>query len=397
MTRQNVTEGVREIMTKTCPICDGEGVIKSEETVAIAVDRHLRELVRNAGKDVAEAYLVRLNPKVTAQFIGENARMLHALEADTGRFFSFEGSEGLPLDHFAISLEGTREQVLAAAVPFSDGDEVHVHIVEPHMYEVDDAVAKIDGYIISVQGAGPFVGQKRLVRIEEAGRTAATAVLIDLTDEERERIEADREAEAKRRRRGRRGGRARRKDDNGASAADEAPVDEAPSPGAGVADVRASTGPGDALEAEVDGGVVPAAVVAPPIDEEKPKRRRTTRRKAAPAEETEASGDGGGEADATATAVETPPAEEAEDKPKRGRTRRRKAAEPEEEPAEAASADPAPAEEVPAEEAAAEDGDEDADDDALDLKPRRRGRRGGRRRSRAKAEADAEVTETEQS
>src|SRR4051812_45304619 len=33
MTRQNVTEGVREIMTKTCPTCDGEGVIKSEETV----------------------------------------------------------------------------------------------------------------------------------------------------------------------------------------------------------------------------------------------------------------------------------------------------------------------------------------------------------------------------
>ncbi len=35
MTRQNVTEGVREIMTRACPTCDGEGVIKSEETIAI--------------------------------------------------------------------------------------------------------------------------------------------------------------------------------------------------------------------------------------------------------------------------------------------------------------------------------------------------------------------------
>src|SRR5215204_3485957 len=41
MTRQNVTEGVREIMTKTCPVCEGEGVVKSEETIAIEVEREL--------------------------------------------------------------------------------------------------------------------------------------------------------------------------------------------------------------------------------------------------------------------------------------------------------------------------------------------------------------------
>ena len=39
MTRQNVTDGVREIMTKPCPICEGEGVVLSEETVAIEVER----------------------------------------------------------------------------------------------------------------------------------------------------------------------------------------------------------------------------------------------------------------------------------------------------------------------------------------------------------------------
>ena len=44
MTRQNVTEGVREIMTKPCPTCDGEGVVLSEETIAIDVERRLREL-----------------------------------------------------------------------------------------------------------------------------------------------------------------------------------------------------------------------------------------------------------------------------------------------------------------------------------------------------------------
>ena len=95
----------------------------------------------------------------------------------------------------------------------SEGEEVLVQIVEPHMYNVDDAVAKIDGYIISVTGGGPHVGQKRLVRIEEVGRTAAVARLVGdpapaaPADGEGSGEEASLESPA--RRRGRRGGRRR--------------------------------------------------------------------------------------------------------------------------------------------------------------------------------------------
>src|SRR3954454_971520 len=177
MTRQNVTDGVREIMTKQCPTCGGEGVVKSEETIAIETERRLRELAHEAGAGGPEAYLVRLNPKVTHHFTADGARMLHALEAETGRFFHFEGSEGLPLDHFAVTAEGTRDEITEQAVPFRAGEEVHVDIVEPHMFNDDDAVAKIDGYLIEVVNGIAYVGEKKLVRIEEAGRTTARAVL----------------------------------------------------------------------------------------------------------------------------------------------------------------------------------------------------------------------------
>ncbi|HEV3229880.1 MAG TPA: Rne/Rng family ribonuclease [Solirubrobacteraceae bacterium] len=177
MTRQNVTEGVREIMTRPCPTCDGEGVIRSEETYAIEFERRLRDIA--AAKPKVEAFLVQVNPRVSAQFTGNGSRVLHALEADTGKYFHFEGSEGLSLGHFAITLEGTRAEVEERALPFREGDEVLVQIVEPHMYNVDDAVAKIDGYIISVTAGGGHVGEKRLVRIEEAGRTSAVASLIE--------------------------------------------------------------------------------------------------------------------------------------------------------------------------------------------------------------------------
>jgi ribonuclease G len=181
MTRQNVTEGVREIMSRPCPTCDGEGVIRSEETIAIEFERKLRDVVVEYPD--AEAFLVQINPRVTAEFTGQGSRVLHALEAQTERSFHFEGSEGLALDHFAITFQGTREEVEERALPFRGGDEVLVDIVEPHMYDVDDAVAKLDGYIISIAGAARYVGEKRMVRIETVGRTAANALLLDESGE----------------------------------------------------------------------------------------------------------------------------------------------------------------------------------------------------------------------
>ncbi len=210
MTRQNVTEGVREIISRECPTCHGDGVIRSEETIAIDIERQLREIASRATRDV-EAFLVQINPKVTAEFTGEGGHVLRALELETGKLFHFEGSEGLPLDHFQVTMEGTTAEVEEKAVPFRPGDEVLVQIVEPHMYDADAAVAKIDGYIVSIRRAGRLVGEKRLVRIEDAGRTAATAVLVDESDlPAAPEGAADEDAvPSKPRRRGRRGGRRR--------------------------------------------------------------------------------------------------------------------------------------------------------------------------------------------
>jgi ribonuclease G len=223
MTRQNVTEGVREIMTRPCPTCDGEGVIKSEETIAIEFERRMRELAAHTD---AEALLLQMNPRVSSEFTSGGARVLHQIEAETGKWFHFEGSEGLPLDHFAVLMESDREHVLERALPFREGEEVHVEIVEPHMYSPGDAVAKVDGYIISVKDATSAVGEKRLVRIEEVGRTSAVARLIDVPTgttsapngggpEEND----DDVLESTKRRRGRRGGRGRSTAEAGATAA----------------------------------------------------------------------------------------------------------------------------------------------------------------------------------
>jgi ribonuclease G len=175
MTRQNVTEGVREIMTKPCPTCGGEGVVLAEETIAIDVERRLRDLAKESS---GEAFLVQVHPRVAAILIGGGGKPLRELEEDTGKHFHFEGSEAIPLDTFAISAEGTRAEIEQRALPFQEGEEVLIDIEEPHMYNIDDAIAKIDGYVISISGGGPFVGERKLVRINEVRRTAAYASLL---------------------------------------------------------------------------------------------------------------------------------------------------------------------------------------------------------------------------
>jgi ribonuclease G len=133
--------------------------------------------------------------------------VLEALEEQSGKRFHFEGSEGLALDHFAVTFEGSSEEVLERAVPFRVGDEVLVEIVEPHMYAADDGVAKIDGYIISVRGAAGLVGQKLMVAIQDVGRTAAVAQPLDALPSAGDPVDDD--VQSAPRRRGRRGGRRR--------------------------------------------------------------------------------------------------------------------------------------------------------------------------------------------
>ncbi|HEU4461515.1 MAG TPA: ribonuclease E/G, partial [Solirubrobacterales bacterium] len=175
MTRQNITDGVREILTAPCPTCHGEGVILSAETVALEGLGKLRDFAAEKGD--AEAFLVRVNPKVAHELTDPESGLIE-LEEETAKRFHFEGGEALSIDTFELVESGSRTEIEERALPFKVGDEVLVKIDEPHMYNADDAVARIDSYIVSVTGGGPFVGQRRLVRIDEVERSAAIASLL---------------------------------------------------------------------------------------------------------------------------------------------------------------------------------------------------------------------------
>jgi ribonuclease G len=208
MTRQNVTDGVREILTRVCPTCEGEGVIPSEETMAIEVLRRLRELAAESAGTAADAFLVRVNPRVAAELVAEGSGLAE-LEAETGKHFHFEGGEALPVDTYEVVESGSRAEIEQRALPFQVGEEVLVTIEEPPMYDVDDAIARVDSYIVSVGGGGGHVGERRMVRIDSVGRSSATASLLDANGKPENEADEKLESPDSQRRRGRRGGRRR--------------------------------------------------------------------------------------------------------------------------------------------------------------------------------------------
>jgi ribonuclease G len=175
MTRQNITDGVREILTVKCPTCEGEGVVLSAETVALEGLRKMREIA--ADDKESDAFLLRVNPKVAALLNHADSGLLE-LEKDTGKQFHFEGGEALPISNFELIESGDRKSIEERALPFRPEEEVLVTIEEPHMYDDNDAIARIDSYIISVSGAADWVGERRMIRIESVERASAVASLL---------------------------------------------------------------------------------------------------------------------------------------------------------------------------------------------------------------------------
>jgi ribonuclease G len=108
MTRQNVTDGPREILTVACPTCEGNGVIVSAQTHAVEAERKLR---RHVAGSKAEAFLVELHSDVARILAGPDGAHLEELEKETGRRFGFKTKKSFRLDRFRVLAEGKASEI----------------------------------------------------------------------------------------------------------------------------------------------------------------------------------------------------------------------------------------------------------------------------------------------
>ncbi len=334
MTRQNVTDGPREILTVACPTCAGDGIVVSMETHAVDVERELRRLVRTSRH---QAFRVEVAADVSPLLVGPGAARLVELERETGRRFFLEMREDVHGDHFVVLDRGPVSKLEPKGLPVAAGDEVDVKIVQPHAALAGEAIGRLNGYTVSVADARSLVGKTVKVRIERATPSLAYAVVADAASSEAP-VEAGDELERedgalpqkeepakKKSRRGSRGGRGRKK-----AAAEPKP--EAAEPAAEpVADSAPEPEPEPEVREAEPEGEQPAA--------EKPKKKtrrgsrggRGRKKKTAAPATASANGDGAAPAAEAAPEPEPEPEPEAastngeapsEEQPKKKKTRR---------------------------------------------------------------------------
>ena len=255
MTRQNVTDGPREILTNRCPICSGDGVVVSDATHALEIERKLRTIAKGSR---VQAFRVAVHPRVLALLAGSGGSRLAELEAAARRRFFLEPAPAnghVHLDHFEVLQQGKLE-LLRPTAPVEEDASLELKLVEVGLYDSTTGVGKVGDYEVVVANAAKLVGKKVTVTVGRAlqgvgyaaiadGATAPTPITFEAEAEKptraapRKKAVADPEAEL---------------DD-----LDEPPADE-------VASVEA--------EAVADGAEEDEAEVAPP---KKKRTRRGTR------------------------------------------------------------------------------------------------------------------------
>jgi ribonuclease G len=191
MTRQNVTDGPREVMTRKCPTCGGDGIVYSEASAAIDVERRLRAL---AAGSRAQAFRVELADSIASALVGPGARRLLELETLTKKRFFLEGKPETHLDHFVVLSEGKLAD-LAPPAPVGEDAEIMLQLVEVDRYDGAAAVGKLDGLDVVVADAASQVGKRVKVRIERVLDGRAYAVAIRKTKAVPEPLTAEGEAE----------------------------------------------------------------------------------------------------------------------------------------------------------------------------------------------------------
>jgi ribonuclease G len=178
MTRQNVTDGPREILTNRCPVCSGDGFVVSEATFALDVERRLRTIAKGAR---AQAFEIAVHPRILWLLAGAGGERLAAVEAASRRRFFLVPAAGnghVHLDHFEVLRHGKLD-ALQPQAPVADGAALELKLVEVGLHDATAGVGKVGDYEVVVASAAKLVGKKVMVTVGRALADVAFASIAE--------------------------------------------------------------------------------------------------------------------------------------------------------------------------------------------------------------------------
>jgi len=178
MTRQNVTDGPREILTSRCPVCAGDGFVVSDATHALEIERKMRAIAKGSR---VQAFSIAVHPRVLSLLAGPGGSRLAEIEAAARRrFFLTPAADNghVHFGYFEVLGQGKLD-TLQPAAPVEEGESVELKLVEVGLYDATAGVGKVGDYEIVVAGAAKLVGKKVTALVGRALEGTAYATPSD--------------------------------------------------------------------------------------------------------------------------------------------------------------------------------------------------------------------------
>ncbi len=174
MTRKKVRQDLSEYLQQPCPYCSGSGRVLTPLVVSTRIESDLKDELKH---EKSKAVLVEMHHEVAAIIIGSGGGNLKKLEEEMKRHIFIRGTEDIHIEQYRIVARGSHKEIKALALPVKAGEVHELIIEEPHSTNPNHGIARIQGFVINVEGAGEKVGQKVRVEIKDVNRTYARAVL----------------------------------------------------------------------------------------------------------------------------------------------------------------------------------------------------------------------------
>lgn len=174
LTRKKVSQSLDDLLTKVCPACEGKGRVPSEITVACDAERQIAAAARASE---GRSLLVEAHPSVAALLIGVGGQNLERMERDLGVRLYIKGRQEMSIDQVNVSAINDESETAHLAAPVSPGQQLVVSVESRHVANEHDGIARVNGYVLDVEGAGDMVGSVVRVEVTKVFRTYARAVL----------------------------------------------------------------------------------------------------------------------------------------------------------------------------------------------------------------------------
>ncbi|MFW6156298.1 MAG: Rne/Rng family ribonuclease [Armatimonadota bacterium] len=174
MTRKRTGESLSQILQTTCPCCSGHGKILSAETVAAAMAREVRRLVRDEDDRI---FHILAGPQVLMEFIGPFGEYVDQLEDELDCELYARSDPSINPEHYEIIPRENR-RALRRVRRRRPGHKLEVQPEDLLRVPEMGLVGCVDGLVVYAPEVSPDVEEPVMVRLTEVGNSYARATPV---------------------------------------------------------------------------------------------------------------------------------------------------------------------------------------------------------------------------